>query len=284
MAGGGERQDGERGEGGGETAHRGSRLGATREVAVQRAQRVSPRRPTPPARGRSRGPRRTTSIRERQRGADAVHAGARRDEVARHRRLEVVDGEADRGAVLAVVGVGLDGAPEREVGERRQHPPWTCRGGWRGAPRSAGRGRARRRRRRCRRWIGPMCSRNGPWLGKGEKAMASSPTPAAGASAAAGWARAGWRSARAPEAGRFEGGAGQPRLGALYEHLKTVDPPRRLVNARTPRHWRRRPTPARRTTPTASLPRCRRTASRTAPAPRTGDRQRPPRQRAAQRR
>src|SRR3954452_24125119 len=57
-----------------------------------------------------------------ERAAHTVHSGARLDPVARLRRLEEVDREADRRAVLAVLGVGLDCATEREVGERGEQP------------------------------------------------------------------------------------------------------------------------------------------------------------------
>ena len=55
-----------------------------------------------------------------ERAAHAVHARARLDPVARLGRLQEVDGQADGGAVLVVVGVGLDRAAEGEVREGRE--------------------------------------------------------------------------------------------------------------------------------------------------------------------
>ena len=78
------------------------------------------------------------------------------------RRAQEVDGQRDGRAVLVVVGVGARSRGRARSRRRsRAARPGSCRGGWCGAPRRAARTRARRSSSRT--WIGPMCSRNGPW-------------------------------------------------------------------------------------------------------------------------
>src|SRR3954468_5758080 len=55
------------------------------------------------------------AVGERQRPADAIDSAARLDPVAGLGGLQVVDGQADRRAVPAVVGVGLDRPTQGEV-------------------------------------------------------------------------------------------------------------------------------------------------------------------------
>src|SRR5918998_3666309 len=66
---------------------------------------------------------RERAVGKSERAPDTVDARARLDPVPRLRRLEEVDGKADRGPAAVVVGVSVDRAPEREVSEGREKSP-----------------------------------------------------------------------------------------------------------------------------------------------------------------